>query len=139
VQLIVDSQPPPTRLARARPWIAVIVAGIIFALIPLIGLPTFFALPLIGLALAAGAPPDYVTEAKAVARRPRNLALAILILTCLAVLVLQPQLALWLVVLFGLDAAGLVVSLITVAALALPLAMTDSATPIRNLAEADWY
>jgi hypothetical protein len=32
----------------------VIVAGIIFALIPLIGLETFFALPpLIGLALAA--------------------------------------------------------------------------------------
>jgi hypothetical protein len=35
------------------------------------------------------------------------------------------------VVLFGLDAAGLVVSILTVAALALPLAMTDSATPIR--------
>jgi hypothetical protein len=31
VGLIVDSQLPPTRLARARPWIAVIVAGIIFA------------------------------------------------------------------------------------------------------------
>ncbi|MFZ1114436.1 MAG: hypothetical protein WAN44_01240 [Propionibacteriaceae bacterium] len=45
-------------------------------------------------------------------------------------MVLQPQLALWLVVLFGLDAAGLVVSLITVAALALPLAMTDSASQL---------
>jgi hypothetical protein len=135
VRLIVDSQPPPTRLGRARPWIAVIVAGIIFALVPLIGLPTFFALPLIGLALATGAPPDYVTGATAVARRRRNLVLAILILTCLAVVVLQPQLAVWLVVLFGLDAAGLVVSLITVAALALPLAMSDSATPIRDLPE----
>lgn len=53
-----------------------------------------------------------------------------LILICLAGMVLQPQLALWLVVLFGLDAAGLVVSLITVAALALPLAMTDSASQL---------
>jgi hypothetical protein len=72
----------------------VIVAGIIFALTPIIGLPTFFAVPLIGLALAAGVPPDYATEAKAVARRPRNHVLAMLILICLAVMVLQPQLAL---------------------------------------------
>lgn len=93
------------------------------------------AVPLIGLALAAGVPPDYATEAKAVARRPRNHVLAMLILICLAVMVLQPQLALWLVVLFGLDAAGFVVSILTVAALALPLAMTDSATPIRELPE----
>ncbi|MFZ1114437.1 MAG: hypothetical protein WAN44_01245 [Propionibacteriaceae bacterium] len=49
MQLTVDSRPQPTRVARARPWIAVIVAGIIFALIPLTGLETFFALPLIGL------------------------------------------------------------------------------------------
>jgi len=37
-----------------------------------------------------------------------------------------------LLALFGLDAAGLAVALIGVAALALPLAMADSATPIRE-------
>jgi hypothetical protein len=40
----------------------VIVAAIIFALIPLIALPPLYALPLIGLALAAGTPPDYRVE-----------------------------------------------------------------------------
>ena len=101
----------------------------------IVGLPTFFALPLIGLALAAGAPPDYVPGAMAVALRPRNVVLAILILICLAVVVLQPQLARWLVVLFGVGGAGLVVSLMMVTALALPLAMTDSVLPIRDLPE----
>ena len=44
-------------LARARPWLAVIVAAIIFALIPFGGLSLIFALPLIGLVLTAGTPP----------------------------------------------------------------------------------
>lgn len=38
-------------------------------------------------------------------------------------------------VLFGLDAAGLVVAIIAVAALALPLAMADSAKTITDLPE----
>jgi hypothetical protein len=99
----------------------VIGAAIVFALIPLIGLPLFYALPLIGLALAAGSPPDYVADAKPVARLTRNLVLGILILILLAVFVLQPQLNLWLVELFGLEIAGLVVALVAVAALALPV------------------
>jgi hypothetical protein len=122
-------------MRRARPWIAVIGAAIVFALIPLIGLPLFYALLLIGLALAAGSPPDYVADAKPVARRTRNLILGILILILLAVLVLQPQLNLWLVELFGLEITGLVVALVAAGALALPLAMADSATPIRDLPE----
>ena len=89
--------------------------------------------PVIGLALSAGAPPDYVADAKPVDRRPRNLVLGIVTLICVAVVVLQPQLTPWLLALFGLDAAGLAVALIGVAALALPLAMADSATPIREL------
>jgi hypothetical protein len=59
--------------------------------------------------LAVGAPPDYVVDAKPVARRPRNLVIGIVVLILLAVVVLQPQLTLWLVVLFGLEFAGLVV------------------------------
>ncbi len=118
----VDSRQRAPRLARARPWVAVVVAAIIFALIPLVGLQLFFALPLIGLALTAGTPPDFVAAAKTVDRRPRNVVLGIVILIFVVVVVLQPQLSLWLVVLFGLDAAGLVVALIVVAALALPLA-----------------
>jgi hypothetical protein len=90
----------------------VIGAAIVFALIPLIGLPLFYALPLIGLALAAGSPPDYVADAKPVARLTRNLVLGILILILLAVFVLQPQLNLWLVELLGLEITGLVVALV---------------------------
>jgi Peptidase family M23 len=123
-------------MTRARPWIAVIGAAIVFAaLIFLFGLPWFYALPLIGVALAAGAPPDYVADAKPVARRPRNLVIGIVVLILLAVVVLQPQLNRWLVGLFGLEIAGLVVMLVAVAALALPLLMADSANPIKGLPE----
>jgi hypothetical protein len=62
VQLTVDSLPWATRFARARPWIAVIVAALIFALIPLVGMQLFLVVPVIGLALSAGAPPDYVAD-----------------------------------------------------------------------------
>lgn len=128
-----DSQPPTRLLTRMRPWLAVIVAAIIFALIPIVGLPLFFALPLIGLALAAGSPPDYVGDAKTVARRPRNIILGMVVVLCLVVTVLQPHLTLLLVLMFGLDAADLVVSLIAVVALALPLAMADSGKLIGDL------
>ena len=135
MQLSVESLQRIPIITRARPWIAVIGAAIVFALIPLIGLPLFYALPLIGLALAAGSPPDYVADAKPVARRTRNLVVGILILILLAVFVLQPQLNLWLVELFGLEFTGLVVALVAVAVLALPLVIADSPTPISDLPE----
>jgi hypothetical protein len=111
----------------------VIVAAIIFALIPLLGLQLFLVVPLIGLVLALGAPPDYVSNAKAVTKRRRNLVLGVAVLVCIAVLILQPQLTLVMLRLFGLDVAGLVIALIAVTALALPLAMADSALPITEL------
>lgn len=95
MQLGVDSRTQVPLIARVRPWITLLVAAIVFALIPIIGLPLLFALPLIGLALALGAPPDHVADARAVARVPRNLVIGILILICVAVMVLQPQLAGW--------------------------------------------
>jgi Ni/Co efflux regulator RcnB len=55
------------------------------------------------------------------------------VVLCLVVTVLQPHLTLLLVLVLGLDAADLVVSLIAVAALALPLAMADSDKLIRDL------
>jgi hypothetical protein len=70
VQLGVDPGRKIPLTARMRPWIAFVAAVIIFALIPIIGLPPFLALPLIGLALVLGAPPDYVADAKVVAPRP---------------------------------------------------------------------
>lgn len=133
MQLGVDPGRKIPLTARMRPWIAFVAAVIIFALIPIIGLPPFLALPLIGLALVLGAPPDYVADAKVVAPRPRNLVIGILILICVAVTVLQPQLARWLVMLVGLENVDLVVAITAVAALALPLAMADSAAPIRDL------
>ena len=60
MELAVDSRQRAPRLVRARPWVAVVIAAIIFALIPLVGLQLFLALPLIGLVLTAGTPPDYV-------------------------------------------------------------------------------
>ena len=133
MQVTADSEPRTPLFTRMRPWLVVIVATIIFALIPVVGFPLFFALPLIGLALAAGSPPDYVADAKTVARRPRNVVLGIVVVLCLVVTVLQPRLTLLLVLLFGLDAADLVVSLIAVAALALPLGMADSGKLVRDL------
>lgn len=133
MQATVDTRPRPSLLARARPWVALIVAAIIFALIPLIGVPLFYALPLIGFALIAGTPPDYATDAKPVARRPRNVVLGVVILICVSLVVLQPHLTLALVELVGLDMAGLVMTVVAVVALALPLAMADSATPITDL------
>jgi Peptidase family M23 len=133
MHVAVESRPPVRLLARARPWLAVTIAAIILALIPLIGLQLFLAVPLIGLALSAGTPPDYVTDAKPVDRRPRNIVLGVVILICLGLVVLLPQLTLGIVVLFGLDMAGLVVSLIAVAALVPALTMADSATGISEL------
>jgi hypothetical protein len=135
VQSTVESRAQVRRLARARLWIAVVVATVIFALTGILGLQLFFVLPLIGLTLAAGTPADYVADSKAVDRRPRNLVLGILLLICLAVVVLQPQLTLWLVVLFGLSAAGFVAALIAVTPLALSLAMADSTALIKKLPE----
>jgi hypothetical protein len=133
VQIGVSSQPRTSALTRARPWLAVILAAIIFALVPLLGLPLYLVVPLIGLILALGAPPDYVINAKTVANRLRNLILGVVVLLCIAVVVLQPPLTLFLLRLFGLDTASLVVALIAVVALALPLAMADSAMPISEL------
>jgi hypothetical protein len=133
VQVSVDSQPQAPLLTRARPWVAVLVAAIIFAVFPILGLQLFLVAPLIGLVLAAGAPPDYVADAKPVDRRPRNVVLGIVVLICVAIVVLQPHLTRGLVALFGVDAAGLGVAIIAVTSLALPLAMADSAAPIRDL------
>jgi hypothetical protein len=91
------------------------------------------SLPLIGLPLALGAPPDYVPDARVVARQSRNLVIGILILICVALIVMQRQLVRLLVVLVGLENVDLVVTVTAVAALALPLAMADSAGPIRDL------
>lgn len=84
MQATADTRARPSLLARARPWVALIVAAIIFALIPLIGVPPFYVLPLIGFALTAGTPPDYATDAKPVARRPRNVVLGVVILICMS-------------------------------------------------------
>jgi hypothetical protein len=77
---------------RIRPWLALIVAAVLFAVIPIMGLPIFYVLPLIGPALAVGSPADYVADAKPVARNARNLVLGILNLACVAVVVLTPRL-----------------------------------------------
>ena len=61
-----------TRSSRVRPWIALAAAAIVFAGGLLGILPFIVALPVIGVVLALGSPPDYVGAARPVAYRPRN-------------------------------------------------------------------
>jgi hypothetical protein len=122
-----------TLVPRRRPWIALACAAGVFALIPLGILPLVFVMPVIGLVLAAGAPPDHVPAARPLARTRRNAGLGALLLACLAVVGLQPQLTVPLFVLFGVEQSGLVVAVLAVAALALPLAMTESPRRIDDL------
>ena len=91
-------------------------------------LPFIVALPVIGVVLAFGAPPDHVAHARPIAHRPRNALLGEALAAALAVVILQPQLSVPLVTLFGLDGSGLAVTCLAVVALALPLAMADAKT-----------
>jgi hypothetical protein len=117
---------PVTRSSRVRPWIALAAAAIVLA-VGLFGvLPFIVALPVIGVVLALGSPPDYVGAALPVAYRPRNKLLGVALVAALAVVILQPQLSLPLVALFGLDGSRLAVTCVAVVALALPLAMADA-------------
>ena len=83
---------------------------------------------MIGVVLAFGSPPDHVADVRPIARRPRNAVLGAVLVAALAVVILQPQLSLPLVTLFGLDGSGLAVTCLAVVALALPLAMADAKT-----------
>jgi hypothetical protein len=69
---------------------------------------------------------DYVGAALPVAYRPRNKLLGVALVAALAVVILQPQLSLPLVALFGLDGSRLAVTCVAVVALALLLAMADA-------------
>ena len=120
--------PPTARPSRVRPWIAVAAAGVVFAG-GLFGiLPFIVALPVIGVVLAFGAPPDHAAHARPIAHRPRNALLEEALAAALAVVILQPQLSVPLVTLFGLNGSGLAVTCLAVVALALPLAMVDAKT-----------
>ena len=71
---------------------------------------------MIGVVLALGSPPDYVGAARPVAYRPRNQLLGVALVAALAVVILQPQLSLPLVTLFGLDGSRLAVTWVAVVA-----------------------
>ena len=119
---------PVARTSRFRPWIALAAAGVVFACGLLGVLPFIFALPVIGVVLAVGSPPDHVADARPIARRPRNAVIGAVLLAALALVILQPQLSVPLVTLFGLDGSGLAVTCLAVVALAVPLAMADAQT-----------
>ena len=124
------------RTSRFRPWIALAAAAVVFA-VGLLGiLPFIVALPVIGVVLAFGAPPDHVAHARSIARRPRNAVIGVALLAALAVVIGQPQLSLPLVTLFGLDGSGLAVTCLAVVALALPLAMADAKA---DAPPTDWF
>ncbi len=117
---------PVARTSRSRPWIAIAAAAIVFTFGLLGILPFIVVLPVIGVVLAFGSPPDPVGTARGIARRPRNAVLGVVLVAALVVVILQPQLSLPLVTLFGLDGSGLAVTCLAVVALALPLAMADA-------------
>ena len=101
---------PVARTSRVRPWIALAAAAVLFACGLLGVLPFILVLPVIGVVLALGSPPDNVTHARSIARRPRNAVLGVVLVAALAVVILQPQLSVPLVTLFGLDGSGLAVT-----------------------------
>jgi hypothetical protein len=113
---------PVARTSRVRPWIAVGSAIAVFALGLLGVLPFMLVLPVIGVVLALGAPTDHVIHARSIARRPRHAVLGVVLVATLAVVILQPELSLPLVTMFGLDGSGLAVTVLAVVAVALPLA-----------------
>ena len=119
---------PAGRTSRFRPWIALAAATVLFTCGLLGVLPFIVVLPVIGVVLALGSPPDHVADVLPIARRPRNALIGAVLLAALAVVILQPQLSLPLVTLFGLDGSGLAVTCLAVVALALPLAMADART-----------
>jgi hypothetical protein len=94
---------PVTRSSRVRPWIALAAGAIVFTVGLLGVLPFIVALPVIGVALALGSPPDHVGAARPVAYRPRNQLIGVALVAALAVVILQLQLSLPLVTLFALD------------------------------------
>jgi hypothetical protein len=95
-------------------------AAVLFALVMLGLLPFTYAAPVIGVVLALGSPPDYLGKARSVARQTRNAVVGVALIAALAVVVWQPRLTLPLVVLFGMDGSGLVVTVVAVIALACP-------------------
>ena len=101
---------------------ALAVACLTFALIPLGVLPILFAVPVIGLVLAWGAPGDN----RPLVWGPRNAVMGLAVVFAGAVVVLQPQLQALLISAFGIDQSALVVTLNAVTAMGLPLAMADS-------------
>ena len=88
--------------------------------------PLIYAAPVVGLLLAFAAPPDRVEPIPTIARGRRNTVIAAVVVAALAVVVWQPQLTLPLLLAFGMTGSEVVTSGLAVAALALPLAMTDA-------------
>jgi hypothetical protein len=88
--------------------------------------PLTYAAPVVGLLLAFAAPPDRVEPIPTIAGGRRNTVIAAVVVAALAVVVWQPQLTLPLLVAFGMTGSEMVPSGLAVAALALPLAMTDA-------------
>lgn len=127
---------PAAHPSRGRPLIALAVAGAALAASLLGLLPFVVVLPVIGVVLALGSPPDHIARPRPIAHRPRNALLGGALAGALAVVIFQPQLAVPLVTLFGLNGSGLAVTCLAVVALALPLAMTDAANDDRP---AGWF
>jgi len=127
---------PVVRSSRVRPWIALAAATVVFACGLFGFLPFIVVLPVIGVVLAFGAPPDYVAHGRPIARRLPNVVLGVALVAALVVVVGQPQLGLPLVSLFGLDGSGLAVTCLAVVALALPLAMADAPT---DAGPTEWF
>jgi hypothetical protein len=119
---------PAARSSRVRLWVALGAAAVVFGCGLFGVLPFILALPVIGVVLAFGSPPDHLTDARPLAHGPRNAVLGEALAAALAVVILQPELSVPLVTLFGLDGSGLAVTCLAVVALALPLAMTDATT-----------
>ena len=126
---------PPQVEGHSRPTsrLALAAAAVVCVLSIVGTLPAIYTLPLIGLLTAWSAPPDRVPEARVLAASSRNLVIGFMVLAALAVVAFQDRLQRLLIVRFGTDLDSLVIVLLSVAVLALPMAMVESTTRVADL------
>jgi len=113
-------------MTRRLSGVALATAAVVCVLSILGNVPAVYALPLIGMLTAWSAHPDGVPEARVLAASSRNLVIGSLVLAALAVVAFQDRLQRLLIVRFGTDLDSLVITLLSVAVLALPVARLRS-------------
>ena len=117
----------PPRIAYV---LALTAAGVVSAASVVGVLPSLYALPVIGMLTAWGAGPGGEAEVSDLVAGPRNWILGSLVLAALGVVALQDLVQRFLIISFGTDLPSVVLTSVSVAALALPVAMIETTSQV---------